>query len=124
MAVKVSKSMLLRACVYPSPDAKGVLVAHCLELDLIGEGATLQDAVVELKQAIELQIEACKSLSQLFFPAPACVWQKYKQAKNAGRVVKQFIDQAPKATPGIAYMPHFESVVATSAVPAEYVMAV
>ncbi|RKY04567.1 MAG: hypothetical protein DRP66_11560, partial [Planctomycetota bacterium] len=71
--------MLFRACVYPSPDAKGLLVAHCLELDLIGEGATPQEAVVELKQAIELQIEACKSLSQLFFPAPAYVWQKYKQ---------------------------------------------
>jgi len=125
VAVKVSKSMLFRACVYPSPDAKGLLVAHCLELDLIGEGATLQDAIVELKQAIELQIEACKSLSQLFFPAPASVWQKYKQARNAGRVVmERFVDQAPKAIPGIAYTPHFESVVATSAVPAKYVMAV
>jgi hypothetical protein len=124
VAVKVSKSMLFRACVYPSPDAKGLLVAHCLELDLIGEGVTLQDAVVELKRAIELQIEACKSLSQLFFPAPASVWQKYKQARNAGRIVKQSVDQDPKATPGVAYMPHFESVVATSAVPAKYVMAV
>jgi len=115
--------MLFRVCVYASPDVKGLLVAHCLELDLIGEGTTPQDAIAELIQAIELQIEACKSPSQLFFPAPAYVWQKYKQARNAGRLImKRVVDQALKATPQVAYVPHFESVVATSAVPEEYVM--
>ena len=81
MAIKVPKSILFRACVYPSPDINNLFVAHCLELDLIGEGSTPKDAIVELIQAIEIQIEACKSPSQFFFPAPGGVWQKYKQAK-------------------------------------------
>ena len=79
--------LIFRACVYPSPDVKGWLVVHCLELDLIGEGATPKDAIVELIQAIEIQIEACKTNSQLFFPAPAYVWQRYKQGK-AKKILK------------------------------------
>ena len=122
MAVKIPKSMLFRACVYPSPDINNLFVAHCLELDLIGEGSTPRESIVELIQAIELQIKACKSASQFFFPAPGEVWRKYKQAKNAGRVILQrIIEQAVRTTSRLDYAPHFENVVATSAVPKEYV---
>lgn len=113
MAFRIPKSVSFRACIYPSPDVKGIFVAHCLELDLIGEGKTPKDAVVELIEAIKLQLEACQSPSQLFFPAPGRVWQKYKQAKNAGRAVKD------SSRPD--YTPYFESVVATSSVPEQYV---
>ena len=122
MAVKIPKSMLFRACVYPSSDIDGLFVAHCLELDLIGEGPTPREAIVELIQAIELQIEACKSPSQFFFPAPAGVWQKYKQAKHAGRIILEpIVEEALKRTSRLNYAPHFENVAASSAVPDKYV---
>ncbi|KKL81012.1 hypothetical protein LCGC14_1999040 [marine sediment metagenome] len=86
MAVKIPKSMLFRACIYLSPDVDGTFVAHCLELDLIGEGKTPKKAIVELLKVIETQIELCeKSSAQLFFPAPGSIWQKYMYAKKAGR---------------------------------------
>ena len=120
--------MLLRACVYPSPDIKGHFVAHCLELDLIGEGKTPKKAIVELIQAIEIQIEACESPSQFFFPAPASVWQRFKQAHTAGRVIMQrIVDQALafKQIPA-NYVPLFQnmSMVATNAVPERYIQTV
>ena len=122
MANKVSRSMLFRACVYPSPDIKGAFVAHCLELDLIGEGKTPKKAIIELMQAIEIQIEACKSPSQLFFPAPAFVWQQFKQAHNAGRAILQrIIQQATQKTSLFAYTPTFQNVMASSLVPPQYV---
>jgi hypothetical protein len=99
-------------------------VAHCLELDLLGEGATPKDAIAELIQAIELQIDTCTNESQFFFPAPAHVWQKYSQGKATGRVIlERIVRQAMKqASP--RYVPRFENVVATSPVPDEYLAAV
>ncbi len=122
MAVKVPKSMLLRACVYPSPDIQGSFVAHCLELDLIGEGRTPKKAIIELIQAIEIQIEACENASQLFFPAPASVWQKFKQARNAGRfILGRIVQEALNKTFPLDYIPNFQEVLASSAVPQQYV---
>jgi len=121
MAVQVPKSAQFRACLYPSSDKKG-FVAHCLELDLIGEGKTPLKAIAELIEAIEIQIKACDNPSQFFFFAPESVWRKYKEAKNAGRVVLQRIVQgAFKRIPTYGYVPNFEKVVATNAVPREYV---
>jgi len=84
MAVKVPKSIMFRACVYPSPDIDGYYVAHCLELDLIGEGRTPKFALKELIDAIELQIESCDDISQLFFPAPASIWKRFKESHDDG----------------------------------------
>lgn len=120
--VKVPKSMLLRACIYPSPDINGFFVAHCLELDLIGEGKTPKKAILELIRAIELQIEACDNMSQLSFLAPASVWQRFKQAHNSGRVIlTHIVKEALQQATAFAYIPTFQDVVATSAVPQQYV---
>jgi len=123
MSSKVPKSMLLRACLYPSPDVQGLYVAHCLELDLIGEGKTPKEAMIELIEAIELQIEACEHFGSLFaFPAPPIVWLRYKQAKNAGRAIMQrIVKQAQKeyAQKGNV-VPEFDNVLATNTVPEEY----
>ena len=122
MPAKVSKSMLFRACVYPSPDIKGFFVAHCLELDLIGEGKTPEKAIIELMQAIEIQIEACENPSQLFFPAPASVWQRFKQARHAGRaILNRIVKQATQKTSQLGYIPTFQNVAATNTVPQQYV---
>lgn len=122
--MKIPNSMLFRACLYPSNDIAGYYVAHCLELDLIGEGPTPKDALIELIQAIELQIAECGNNSEFFFPAPNEIWQQYSRAINAGRVIMQRIVR--QAFNGIApsharYIPRFENVVATSSVPKQFI---
>ena len=120
--IKIPKSMLFRACLYPSPDIAEGFVVHCLELDLIGEGSSPEKAIVELIQAIEIQIESCNSVSQFLFPAPASVWKRYKDSVTAGRIIlARIIEQAFDELPDLAYTPTFETIAATSAVPHEYV---
>jgi len=121
MAVQIPKSAQFRACLYPSSDRKG-FVAHCLELDLIGEGKTPLKAIVELIEAIEIQVKACDNPSQFYFFAPEPVWQKYKQAQNAGRVILQrIVSRAFRQIATYGYVPSFEKVAATSTVPKQYV---
>jgi len=123
MRSKVPKSLLLRVCVYRSCDANDVFVAHCLELDLIGQGHTPRVALRELIESIELQIEASEeSNCQLFFEAPAWVWQRYKQAKNAGRAIMQRIVQQAQSSfvSQGRTLPEFENVLATNNVPQRY----
>jgi len=123
MRYKVPKSLLLRVCVYPSADNSKVFVAHCLELDLIGQGNTPKEAISELIESIELQIEATEeSQCQLFFEAPACVWQKYKQGRNAGRAIMQrIVAQAQKSfISRKRAVPEFENVIATNNVPRQF----
>ena len=113
--------MSFRACVYPSADVDGVYVAHCLELDLIGEGATPQAAIAELIQAIEIQIGMCDEPSQFFFPAPGKVWKQYNQGVIAGRAILQrVVEQAMRKIPRLSYTPQFETVVGTNAIPTKY----
>jgi hypothetical protein len=122
MAVTIPDSMSFRACIYHSEGVPGNFVAHCLELDLIGEGVNPLDAIKELTDAIEIQLESCTTLSQVFFPAPDEIWKKYKQ--NAERaILKRIILKARRTTPSTAYRPNFEKITATSSVPKEYVQA-
>ena len=122
MCKKIPKSMLFRACLYPSPDIQGYFVAHCLELDVIGEGDTPEKALIELVQAIEIQIENCTNATQFLFPAPASVWKRYKDSVNAGRaILKRIVEQVMEKLPASDYTPYFENVGASSTIPEEYV---
>lgn len=59
----------LRAVLYRE---EGIWIAHCLELDLLGDGDTREEALKLLSEAILVQVQAClkyKSLQQLFRPA-------------------------------------------------------
>src|SRR4051812_41870338 len=50
-----------------------VWVAHCLEFDLLGDGATQSEALAQLDEAISLQVEATVesgNFDNLFRPAP------------------------------------------------------
>lgn len=86
---KIPKSFCVRACVYPSRDDPALFVAHSLELDVVGVGASVEEALDELLEVIESQIESCEhNDAQLQFFAPASVWQMYDQAKRAGRRIK------------------------------------
>ena len=83
----VPRSIMLRVCVYPSDEA-GYFVAHCLDLDLVGEDKTLEGALSELLEAIETQIEACEETgARLERFAPPFVWKYYRDAQKAGRKI-------------------------------------
>jgi hypothetical protein len=62
---------------YEAPDLPGTTCAHCLELDVVGQGVDNDEARGSLMDAIELYVQ-CKvehrELSTLFSPAPADVW--------------------------------------------------
>lgn len=80
--------MTFRACVYPSPEESNYFVAHCLEMDVIGGGDSVEEAISDLLEAIETQIESCaQNNAQLQFFAPPYVWEKYKGAQKAGRKI-------------------------------------
>ena len=89
MAIRpVNASLSFRICVYPSVCEKGLYTAHCLELDVIGEDATPERAIEQLLEAIETQISIHRDeATELFFPAPNFVWQKYNQARSEERRV-------------------------------------
>ena len=71
--------------VYPSDDSPGHLTAHCLELDLIGEGTSLESAVLELFENIAAQVTACEEYdARLYLPAPEWVSERYLAAKEHG----------------------------------------
>jgi predicted RNase H-like HicB family nuclease len=119
--LEIPKSMTFRACLYPSPDVEDYYVAHCLELDVIGEGCTPEKAILELMQAIELQIENCNELPEFFFPAPASIWKRYKDSLSAGRIVlKRIVKEACEELPRRSYTPTFENITATRTIPSEY----
>lgn len=86
-----SKSMSFRVCIYPSKFApRRPFTAHCLELDVIGQGSNLQDAIAQLLEAIETQLETCAETGAQFECwAPGMVWYKYEQARRANRKVSE-----------------------------------
>lgn len=60
-------------------------VAHCLEFDLCGDGATRREALQSLEESINIQVH--ESLEHdnprnLFSPAPSEVWEKFFAGKD------------------------------------------
>lgn len=83
-----SKSMSFRVVVYPSEFSESYFTAHCLELDVIGQGRTLEGAIAQLLEAIETQLMTCAETGAQFeFWAPGMVWYKYEQARKANRKI-------------------------------------
>lgn len=77
---KVSKSTQYSVFTYPCPDEKGMFISHCLELDLIGYGNSVEESMSELLECIDTQIKICEEEGiELLFPAPDWVWSKYKE---------------------------------------------
>jgi len=112
----------IRIVVYPSEDTSRSLIAHCLELDIIGEDATLEGALRELFENIAAQIEACNGYNaRLYFPAPASVSEKYLTAKVRGREIPDEMIQ--RIMQGIAGREEVDSVFATEQVREDYLLA-
>ena len=58
----------------------GDWVAHCLEFDLMGDGATQKEALGRLKEAIDIQVKASidhKNPQNLFSPADSKYFMRY-----------------------------------------------
>lgn len=112
----------IRIVVYPSEDTSGYLIAHCLELDLVGENRTLEGAVLELIENIAAQVAACtENEARLYFPAPQSVAEKYLHAREKGtKIPDEIIERIIKRTIGGE---RIDTIVATKQVREDYLLA-
>lgn len=66
-------------------------IAHCLETDLVGEGATADEAVRTLVDISNVQVQAAiesGDLASIFSPAPPELWRLFATALDSPSVVK------------------------------------
>src|SRR4030042_475709 len=74
----------LHVCVCCSPKAPRY-VAHCLELDLIGEGSEKWEAISRLKKTIEIQYRVCEDKDAVFLAYDIdSQWIEYHRAAPLG----------------------------------------
>ena len=74
----------LHVCVCCSRKAPRY-VAHCLELDLMGDGSTKDDAISRLKKAIEIQYRVYESMDTVFWADDVdSQWIQYHEAVPLG----------------------------------------
>jgi hypothetical protein len=76
----------LRAVLYQE---NGHWIAHCLELDLLGDGETQQEAQDMLGQAILTQLQSCmqhKAMDCFFRPADPKYFGMYAAGEDVANV--------------------------------------
>jgi predicted RNase H-like HicB family nuclease len=64
---------------------EGAWIAHCLEFGLIGDGASRREALEQLGEAIQLQVQASvkhKNLANLFSPADAKLFEMFAAGRD------------------------------------------
>ncbi|MEN6357478.1 MAG: hypothetical protein ABFD83_10380 [Armatimonadota bacterium] len=79
METPSNDTLKLRFNVLVEGQADGTYLAHCLELDLVAEGETLEQACHEIMNVIDVHVRTCienDNMENLFFPAPKEVWEK------------------------------------------------
>ena len=79
---KTNFRILLRAVAYRHG---AWWIAHCLELDLVAEGKTLQEALADVMDLSCSQIEAAirdGDLESVFRPAPPEAWAMFSRATD------------------------------------------
>ena len=70
---------------YKIPNKNPIYVAHCLELDLIGEGISTNEAISKLKKLIEIQYHLYKTKNIEFYAYPDNQWILCHKAKSIGK---------------------------------------
>ena len=68
----------------------GSWVAHCLEFDLVGSGATKDEAAGSLLEIIAIQVEDSlqhDNPANLFFPAPGKYFEMFARGTKSDKVV-------------------------------------
>ena len=86
--------------VYPSAASEEVqkFIAHCLEMDIIADADTVEDAVLLLLELIETSFDAAqKHDADPFRHAPDEYWKKLVKAQDlAPEMMERIIQEAPK----------------------------
>jgi len=83
-----SESTILTALHYLFSHTDGKIVAHCLDLDLVTSGATLEAAEDRLNAVVLAQIGLCYTsgnFAQLLAKAPSEYWQMASNAQEMAR---------------------------------------
>jgi len=65
---------------------EGLVVAHCLELDIVATGETFKEAEKDILDLIRAQVHyafANDNLDYLYHPAPASVWKEFFDCRTA-----------------------------------------
>ena len=71
----------------------GAWIAHCLEFDLCGDGATRPEALRALGEAITLQVKESvehKNPKNLFSPAPSDIQRKFFAGRDTAKGELEF----------------------------------
>lgn len=90
MIKKVETNNNLHILVVEDKEKK-VFLAHCLDMDIAAQGKTEKEAIGELQDLIQTQIEHCLQndmLDSLFRPAPKEYWDTYHRSQ-AAKIVNQ-----------------------------------
>ena len=75
----------LRAVFYRESD---VWLAHCLEMDLVGDGASPEEAIKQLSEAVSIQVQTSiehNNLANLFQPADAGFFEMFAAGKDSAQ---------------------------------------
>jgi hypothetical protein len=89
----------LKAVLY---EEDGTWLAHCLELDLIGDGDSAREALHSLSGAIITQLESSvrnNCMESIFCPAEARFWSMFAQGKNVAHGELEL--QVKSTVPGV-----------------------
>lgn len=70
---------------------KHIFLAHCLDMDIVSQGKTQKEAISELIDLIQTQMEYClenNMLDTIFRPAPKEYWDMYYRSQ-ATKIINQ-----------------------------------
>jgi hypothetical protein len=85
MELQKDNEIILQVLLSKTSD--GGYEAHCLQMDVVAEAATMDEAVDELCELIRVQYRYGRdtnNLESVFVPAPKEYWQKLAHAKPIG----------------------------------------
>ena len=92
--------------------ADGEYVAHCLDMDLVGSGATIDEAVTEANTGVQaLVLFALRNGSEQLLAdckqAPDEYWDMYEEAKQSGRTETRTLEVHPALQPVAVSQCHY-----------------
>lgn len=83
-------------------EADGETVAHCLDMDLVGAGATENEAVECLNTAVRYQVVIAlknENIALLRSKAPSHYWEMFSEALISGTTHAYKLDLHPEIAP-------------------------
>lgn len=91
---------------------EGEYVAHCLDLDLVGSGHTVDDAVDQLNDTVRAVVYFCMKsgapdTSAHCQKAPAEYWEMFRQALDEREPIIKTVDVASEVAPVTVMECHF-----------------